>query len=59
LATNRYLQKRFDNPANNTDIQKPDSNASSKANNNASSEVNIQAIESPTGEKVSAEDIKL
>jgi len=59
LATNRYLQKRFDNPANNTDIQKPDSNASINANNNASSDVNIQAIESPTGENVSAKDIKL
>ncbi|MGP9557727.1 hypothetical protein [Psychrobacter sp. AOP7-A1-24] len=55
LATNRYLQKRFDNPATNIGIQKPDSNASS----DTSSDVNIQAIESPTGEKVSAEDIKL
>ena len=55
LATNRYLQKRFDNPTTNTGIQKPDSNASS----DTSSDVNIQAIESPTGEKVSAEDIKL
>lgn len=55
LATNRYLQKRFDNPATNTGIQKPDSNTSS----DTSSDVNIQAIESPTGEKVSAEDIKL
>ncbi|MGP9546688.1 hypothetical protein ACT3RI_03070, partial [Psychrobacter sp. AOP7-D1-21] len=51
LATNRYLQKRFDNPATNTGIQKPDSNTSS--------DVNIQAIESPTGKKMSAEDIKL
>ncbi|MGE6473508.1 hypothetical protein [Psychrobacter sp. NPDC078631] len=59
LATNRYLQKRFDNPASNTEFQKPDSNVSSDANNNASSEVNIQAIESPTGENVSAKDIKL
>lgn len=55
LATNRYLQKRFDNPANNTEFQKPDSNASS----DVSSDVNIQAIESPTGEDVSAKDIKL
>ncbi|MGE6441056.1 hypothetical protein ACQKC9_05750 [Psychrobacter sp. NPDC078409] len=59
LATNRYLQKRFDNSTSNTEFQKPDSNASSNANNNASSDVNIQAIESPTGENVSAEDIKL
>jgi len=55
LATNRYLQKRFDNPTTNTGIQKPDSNTSS----DTSSDVNIQAIESPTDEKVSAEDIKL
>jgi len=55
LATNRYLQKRFDNPTSNTEFQKPDSNA----NNNVSSDVNIQAIESPTGESVSAKDIKL
>lgn len=55
LATNRYLQKRFDNPASNTDILKPDSNASS----DVSSDVNIQAIESPIGENVSAKDIKL
>ncbi|NYR09364.1 hypothetical protein [Psychrobacter sp. BI730] len=59
LATNRYLQKRFDKPASNTEFQKPDSNASSDANNNASSNVDIQAIESPTGENVSAKDIKL
>ncbi len=59
LATNRYLQKRFDNPANNTDIQKPDSNANNNISSNASSDVNIQAIESPTGENVSAKDIKL
>lgn len=59
LATNRYLQKRFDNPTSNTEFQKPDSNASSNANNNASSDVNIQAIQSTTGENVSAKDIKL
>ncbi|MFP3354573.1 hypothetical protein R0K04_24775, partial [Pseudoalteromonas sp. SIMBA_153] len=49
LATNRYLRKRFDNPASNTEFQKPDSNVSS----NVSSDVNIQAIESPAGENVS------
>ncbi|GAF56436.1 hypothetical protein JCM18901_2157 [Psychrobacter sp. JCM 18901] len=59
LATNRYLQKRFNNPASNTDILKPDSNASSDVSSGVSSDVNIQAIESPTGENVSAKDIKL
>ena len=58
LATNRYLQKRFDNPASDTEFQKLDSNVSS-ANIDMSSNVNIQAIESPTGTNVSAEDIKL
>lgn len=51
LATNRYLQKRFDNPADNTEFQKLDSSASN--------DVNIQEIESQTGTNVSAEDIKL
>ena len=51
LATNRYLQQRFDNPADNTEFQKLDSSASN--------DVNIQAIESPAGTNVSAEDIKL
>ena len=58
LATNRYLQKRFDNPAGNTEIQKRDSNVSN-ASSDVSSDVNIQAIEIPTGANVSAEDIKL
>ncbi|MDN3454239.1 hypothetical protein [Psychrobacter sp. APC 3350] len=58
LATNRYLQKRFDNPAVNTEIQKRDSNISN-ASSDVSSDVNIQAIENPMGANVSAEDIKL
>ncbi|MBF0658229.1 hypothetical protein IPZ60_05695 [Psychrobacter sp. NG25] len=58
LATNRYLQKRFDNPAGNTEFQKLDSSVSS-ASNDVSGDTNIQAIESPTGTNVSAEDIKL
>ena len=62
LATNRYLQKRFDNPASDTEFQKLDSNvssANSDMSSDVSSDVNIQAIESPTGTNVSAEDIKL
>ena len=51
LATNRYLQQRFDNPADNTEFQKLDSSVSN--------DVNIQAIESQAGTNVSAEDIKL
>ncbi|MBF2718318.1 hypothetical protein IP510_00285 [Psychrobacter sp. NG254] len=58
LVTNRYLQSRFDNPTGNTELQKLDHNVSS-ANSDVSSDVNIQAIESPTGTNVSAEDIKL
>ena len=58
LATNRYLQSRFDNPTGNTELQKLDSNASS-ANSDMSSDINIQAIENPTGTNVSVEDIKL
>ena len=54
LATNRYLQKRFNGSAATTDVQ--------ALNNNASSNIEIEAIESPagtTGGNVSAEDIKL
>ena len=58
LATNRYLQKRFDNPAGNTETQKLDSHVSS-ASSDVRNDVSIQAIESPTGTNVSAEDIKL
>ena len=63
LATNRYLQSRFDNPTGNTEFQKLDSSVSSTSNDvssdDLSSDVNIQAIERPTGTNVSAEDIKL
>lgn len=58
LATNRYLQKRFNNPAATTDMQKLDSNVSSVSSAN----IEIKAIEDPTGatgENVSAENIKL
>ena len=58
LATNRYLQKRFNNPATTTDIEKLDSNVSSVRSAN----IEIKAIENPTGatgKNVSAENIKL
>ncbi len=58
LATNRYLQKRFNNPAT-ADIEKLDSNVSSA---NANTDIEIKALENPTGatrKSVSAEDIKL
>ena len=58
LATNRYLQKRFNNPATTTDIEKLDSNVSSVNSAN----IEIKAIENPTGatgKNVSAENIKL
>lgn len=58
LATNRYLQKRFNNPATTTDMQKLDSNVSSVSSAN----IEIKAIENPTGatgKNVSAENIKL
>ncbi len=54
LATNRYLQQRFENPATNKNIQ--------EVNNNVGGDIKIEAIENPagaTGESVSAEDIKL
>ena len=51
LATNRYLQTRFNNPTGNTEPQKLDQGVSH--------DVKVQAIESPTGANVSAEDIKL
>ena len=58
LATNRYLQKRFNNPATTTDMEKLDSNVSSVNSAN----IEIKAIENPTGatgKNVSAENIKL
>ncbi|MGP5536741.1 hypothetical protein ACTXMP_05895 [Psychrobacter glacincola] len=60
LATNRYLQKRFNNPATTTDIEKLDSNVSSVRS--ANTDIEIKAIENPTGatgKNVSAENIKL
>ncbi|MGE6795709.1 hypothetical protein [Psychrobacter okhotskensis] len=63
LATNRYLQKRFNDPATTTDIQELDTNVSSVSNASSTSRnIEIKAIESPTGAndgQVSAEDIKL
>ena len=63
LATNRYLQKRFNNPATTTDMQKLDTNVSQVSiANGAHSKTEIQALENPTGitdKGVSAEDIKL
>ena len=58
LATNRYLQTRFNNPTGNTEPQKLDGGVS-HASSDVSSDVKVQAIESPTGANVSAEDIKL
>ncbi|MGB2785239.1 hypothetical protein [Psychrobacter sp.] len=60
LATNRYLQKRFNNPAATADMQKLDSNVSSFSS--ANTDIEIKAIENPTGatgKNVSAENIKL
>ena len=60
LATNRYLQKRFNNPSTTTDMEKLDSNVSSVRN--ANTDIEIKAIENPTGatgKNVSAENIKL
>ena len=60
LATNRYLQKRFNNPAATADMQKLDSNVSSVSS--ANTDIEIKAIENPTGatgKNVSAENIKL
>lgn len=60
LATNRYLQKRFNNPATTADMQKLDRNVSSVRN--ANTDIEIKAIENPTGatgKNVSAENIKL
>ncbi|CAN6959950.1 Dockerin domain-containing protein [Psychrobacter okhotskensis] len=69
LATNRYLQQRFNNPAITTDIQKlnNDVNRVNRVNrvnsvSDADTKGKSQAIESPTGandRQVSAEDIKL
>ena len=60
LATNRYLQKRFNNPDANIEVQKLNNNANNA--NSANSDTEIKAIENPsgtTGESANAEDIKL
>lgn len=57
LATNRYLQKRFNSSATTADIQELDTNVSSVSS--TSSNIEIKAIESPAGGDVRAEDIKL
>ncbi|MGO1251298.1 hypothetical protein [Psychrobacter sp.] len=51
LATNRYLQKRFDNPASNI--------AAENTSNDAPIDTTIKAIENPTDKSVSAKNIKL
>ena len=60
LATNRYLQERFNNPTANIEVQKLNNNAN-KANS-ANNDKELKAIENPsgtTGESANAEDIKL
>lgn len=63
LATNRYLQKRFNTSATNADIRELDTNVNSVSNaSSTSSNIEIKAIENPAGAaggNVSAEDIKL
>lgn len=55
LATNRYLQKRFDNPASNIAAEKGNENTS----NDAPIDTTIKAIDNPTDKSVSAKNIKL
>ena len=60
LATNRYLQERFNNPDANIEVQKLNNNANNA--NIANSDMELKAIEKPsgtTGESANAEDIKL
>ena len=60
LATNRYLQERFNNPTANIEVQKLNNNANNA--NVANSDMELKAIENPsgtTGESANAEDIKL
>ena len=60
LATNRYLQERFNNPDANIEVQKLNNNANNA--NSANSDMELKAIENPsstTGESANAEDIKL
>lgn len=48
LATNRYLQQRFNNPNSSSKLQQLDNSAAK-----------IQAIENPAGKETNVEDIKL
>ena len=48
LATNRYLQQRFNNPTSNSRLQQIDNSA-----------VEVQAIENPANKETDVEDIKL
>lgn len=48
LATNRYLQQRFNNPTSNSRLQQIDNSA-----------VKVQAIENPANKETDVEDIKL
>lgn len=60
LATNRYLQERFNNPDANIEVQKLNNNANNA--NIANSDMELKAIEKPsgtTGESANSEDIKL
>ena len=60
LATNRYLQERFNNPDANIEVQKLNNNANNA--NVANSDMELKAIENPsgtTGESANAEHIKL
>lgn len=60
LATNRYLQERFNNPTANIEVQKLNNNANNA--NIANSDKELKAIENPSGttvESANAEDIKL
>ena len=60
LATNRYLQERFNDPTANIELQKLNNNANNA--NIVNSDKELKAIENPsgtTGESANAEHIKL
>ena len=60
LATNRYLQERFNNPTANIEVQKLNNNANNA--NIVNSDKELKGIENPSGttvESANAEDIKL
>ena len=48
LATNRYLQQRFDNPNSNSELQQLSNNAA-----------DVKAVKSPTSKSANADDIQL